>query len=97
MKTRSSALYCSSRLAVTGSTPRSTVTSIESGSVPGGSNRVMGTFTRRVYLSEHLDAEAIEAAYDNGVLGVRIPVLERAKPRKVEIHKPADTHKAIKS
>ncbi len=28
----------------------------------------MGTFTRRVYLSEHLDAEAIEAAYDNGVL-----------------------------
>jgi HSP20 family protein len=59
--------------------------------------RVMGTFTRRVYLSEHLDTEAIEAAYDNGVLGVRIPVLERAKPRKVEIHKTADTHKAIKS
>jgi HSP20 family protein len=59
--------------------------------------RVMGTFTRRVYLSEHLDAEAIEAAYDNGVLAVRIPVLERAKPRKVEIHKTTDTHKAIKS
>jgi HSP20 family protein len=59
--------------------------------------RVMGTFIRRVYLSEHLDAEAIEAAYNNGVLGVRIPVLERAKPRKVEIQKTADTHKAIKS
>jgi HSP20 family protein len=59
--------------------------------------RVMGTFTRRVYLSEHLDAEAIEAAYNNGVLGVRIPVLERAKPRKVEIQKTANTHKAIKS
>jgi HSP20 family protein len=59
--------------------------------------RVMGTFTRRVYLSEHLDAEAIEAAYNNGVLGVRIPVLERATPRKVEIQKTADTHKAIKS
>jgi HSP20 family protein len=59
--------------------------------------RVMGTFTRRVYLSEHLDAEAIEAAYDNGVLAVRIPVLERAKPRKVEIHKTTDAHKAIKS
>jgi HSP20 family protein len=59
--------------------------------------RMMGTFTRRVYLSEHLDAEAIEAAYNNGVLGVRIPVLERAKPRKVEIQKAADTHKAIKS
>lgn len=47
--------------------------------------RPMGTFTRRVYLSEHLDAEHIEAAYDNGVLAVRIPVLEPAKPRKIEI------------
>jgi HSP20 family protein len=47
--------------------------------------RVMGTFTRRVYLSEHLDADKIEAAYSNGVLTVRIPVMERAKPRKVEI------------
>jgi HSP20 family protein len=47
--------------------------------------RVMGTFTRRVYLSEHLDAEHIDAGYAGGVLTVRIPVLERAKPRKVEI------------
>jgi HSP20 family protein len=47
--------------------------------------RTMGTFTRRVYLSEHLDAEAIDAAYDNGVLAVRIPVLEQARPRKIEI------------
>jgi HSP20 family protein len=59
--------------------------------------RVMGTFIRRVCMSEHLDAEAIEAAYNNGVLAVRIPVLDRAKPRKIEIHKTADTHKAIKS
>jgi HSP20 family protein len=49
--------------------------------------RPMGTFTRRVYLSEHLDSEQIDAGYANGVLTVRIPVLERAKPRKVEIHK----------
>src|SRR5258708_31080919 len=56
--------------------------------------RVMGTFTRRVYLSEHLHAEAIEAAYNNGVLGARIPVLERATPRNVEIEKTAQTHKA---
>lgn len=47
--------------------------------------RTMGTFTRRVYLSEHLDADGIEAAYSNGVLAVRIPVLEKAKPRKVEV------------
>ncbi|TDD00740.1 Hsp20/alpha crystallin family protein [Nonomuraea deserti] len=49
--------------------------------------RPMGTFTRRVYLSEHLDSEEIDAGYANGVLTVRIPVLERARPRKVEIRR----------
>jgi HSP20 family protein len=47
--------------------------------------RPMGEFTRRVYLSEQLDAEHIEAAYDDGVLTVRVPALERAEPRKIEI------------
>ncbi|MEU8122106.1 Hsp20/alpha crystallin family protein [Spirillospora sp. NPDC049024] len=59
--------------------------------------RTMGSFTRRVYLSEHLDAEAIEAAYDNGVLAVRIPVLERARPRKVAVQQSGDGRKAIRS
>lgn len=58
--------------------------------------RVMGNFTRRVYLSEHLDAEAIEAAYTNGVLAVRIPVQEKAKARKVEVQRDTDTTKAIR-
>ncbi|MCK2217632.1 Hsp20/alpha crystallin family protein [Actinomadura sp. ATCC 31491] len=57
--------------------------------------RPMGTFTRRVYLSEHLDSERIDAGYANGVLTVRIPVLDRAKPRKVEIQR-GET-KAIKA
>jgi HSP20 family protein len=57
--------------------------------------RVMGSFTRRVYLSEHLDADGIEAAYDNGVLAVRIPVLEQAKPRKISIK--GGGRKAIKA
>ena len=47
--------------------------------------RTMGTFTRRLYLSKNLNADAVEAAYHNGVLEVRIPVLEQAKPRKVEV------------
>ena len=47
--------------------------------------RTMGTFTRRVRLSENVNADAVEASYDNGVLEVRIPVLEQAKPRKVEV------------
>jgi HSP20 family protein len=50
--------------------------------------RTRGTVTRRVYLSEKLDADAIEASYHNGVLEVRIPVLEQAKPRKIEISQP---------
>jgi HSP20 family protein len=59
--------------------------------------RPMGSFTRRVYLSEHLDSERIDAAYDNGVLAVRIPVLERARPRKVAVQQTGDGQKAIKS
>jgi len=50
--------------------------------------RAMGTFTRRVYLSDHLDTGTIEAAYNHGVLAVRIPVVEKAKPRKIEIQRP---------
>jgi HSP20 family protein len=52
--------------------------------------RPVGTFTRRVRLSERLNADAVAAAYSNGVLEVRIPVSEQAKPRKVEIRQ-ADT------
>src|SRR5580693_6071913 len=47
--------------------------------------RTFGTFTRRLNLSKNLNADAVEAAYNNGVLEVRIPVLEQAKPRKVEV------------
>jgi HSP20 family protein len=59
--------------------------------------RTMGTFTRRVRLSENLNAEAVEAGYSNGVLEVRIPVLEQAKPRKVEVRQadaPQEVHEA---
>jgi len=47
--------------------------------------RSMGKFTRRLYLSKNLNADAVEADYHNGVLEVRIPVLEQAQPRKVEV------------
>jgi HSP20 family protein len=52
--------------------------------------RTMGTFTRRLSLSKNLNADAIEAAYNNGVLEVRIPVLEQAKPRKIEVRQGDD-------
>lgn len=48
--------------------------------------RTQGTFSRQVLLGEALDSEHVDAHYDQGVLQVTIPVLEKAKPRKVEIH-----------
>ena len=56
------------------------------GENPYRRERVMGTFTRRVSLSDTIDAEKIDAGYTNGVLSVRLPLLEKAQPRKVEIH-----------
>ncbi len=47
--------------------------------------RVHGSFTRQLFLGETLDTEHIEANYVNGVLTVRIPVAETAKPRKVHV------------
>ena len=47
--------------------------------------RPAGAFTRQLFLGETLDAEHIQAACDNGVLTITIPVAEKAKPRKVEI------------
>ena len=57
--------------------------------------RTMGTVTRRVRLSENLNADAVEAAYNNGVLEVRIPVLEQAKPRKVEVRQGDEQHQEL--
>ena len=50
------------------------------------SERFAGTYRRQVALGDGVDTERISAAYDNGVLSVTIPLAERAKPRKVEIH-----------
>ena len=49
------------------------------------SERPQGAFTRRVTLGEGLDADHVEASYEAGVLTVRLPVAEQARPRKVEI------------
>ncbi|MFF8232374.1 Hsp20/alpha crystallin family protein [Streptomyces caelestis] len=47
--------------------------------------RPTGRFTRRLTLSDALDSETAEAAYDNGVLTLRIPLAAHAKPRKIAI------------
>jgi HSP20 family protein len=47
--------------------------------------RPQGRYERKLYLSDNLDTDAIEAHYDRGVLSLRIPVSQAAKPRKVQI------------
>ena len=47
--------------------------------------RPQGTFSRQLFLSEGLDADRIEADYENGVLTLQIPLAERAKPKRIEV------------
>jgi HSP20 family protein len=49
------------------------------------SERPLGVFSRQVVLADTLDTEHIKAEYDAGVLTLRIPIAERAKPRKIAI------------
>jgi HSP20 family protein len=49
------------------------------------SERPQGTFTRQVVLGDNLDTDHIDAGYEAGVLRLRIPIAEQAKPRKIEI------------
>ncbi|OBF17803.1 hypothetical protein A5725_22915 [Mycobacterium kubicae] len=55
--------------------------------------RPRGVFSRQLVLGENLDTEKINASYDGGVLRLRIPVAEKAKPRKISIAR--NGHKAI--
>lgn len=48
-------------------------------------DRAQGRFRRQVHLGDGLDAEHIEADYTDGVLTLRIPVAETAKPRKISV------------
>ncbi|MFI9103337.1 Hsp20/alpha crystallin family protein [Streptomyces fildesensis] len=54
------------------------------------SERPLGVFSRQVMLADTLDTEHIQAEYDAGVLTLRIPIAERAKPRKVSIGRAED-------
>ena len=58
--------------------------------------RPRGVFSRHVVLGEALDTSKIGAAYADGVLTLRIPIAEQAKPRKISVvHSDADNRQAI--
>jgi HSP20 family protein len=47
--------------------------------------RAFGAFSRTLQLPRGIDPEAVTAAFDRGVLEVRIPKPEERKPRRIEI------------
>jgi HSP20 family protein len=64
--------------------------------------RFFGSYRRQLSLGEGIDASAIAATYENGVLSVAIPLAERAKPRKIDIahggdQKSIQTHTTVES
>jgi HSP20 family protein len=47
--------------------------------------RPTGHFSRQIFLGDTLDTDRISASYDAGVLTLRVPVAEQAKPRKISV------------
>ncbi len=48
--------------------------------------RFDGEISRRVRVPEWVDADAVSADYTDGVLSVRLPLAERAKPRTISVN-----------
>ncbi|HVL82743.1 MAG TPA: Hsp20/alpha crystallin family protein [Pseudonocardia sp.] len=57
--------------------------------------RPLGVFSRQLFLGDTLDADHAHAHYDAGVLTLRIPIAEKAKPRRITIDGAADDRKQI--
>jgi HSP20 family protein len=47
--------------------------------------RSFGAFSRSLTLPQGIDADAVTASFDRGVLEIRIPKPEQRKPRRIEI------------
>lgn len=47
--------------------------------------RTYGTFTRTFTLPTQVDAEKVQAAFENGILTITVPKAEQAKPRRIAI------------
>lgn len=47
--------------------------------------RTYGAFSRAFALPQQVNAEGVQAAFENGVLTITVPKAEQAKPRKISI------------
>jgi HSP20 family protein len=59
--------------------------------------RPLGVFSRQLFLGDTLDTDNVKAEYDAGVLTLRIPIAEKAKPRRIEITSGTTDRKQIKA
>jgi HSP20 family protein len=59
--------------------------------------RIYGMFERAFVLPNTADAERIEAQYENGVLTVSIPKVERARPREIRVNSSASGASQVKT
>ncbi|MEO8887791.1 MAG: Hsp20 family protein [Jatrophihabitantaceae bacterium] len=57
--------------------------------------RARGVFSPQLILGDNLDTEHIDASYDAGVLTLKIPVAEKAKPRKISITSKGEDRRTI--
>ena len=57
--------------------------------------RSFGAFQRQLTLPEGVDADAVSAEFDRGVLIVRVPKPERVKPRRIAISSGSDGHEPL--
>ncbi len=57
--------------------------------------RPLGVFSRQLFLGDTLDTQHIDASYEAGVLTLRIPIAEKAKPRKIRIASADSGHTQI--
>lgn len=54
--------------------------------------RRFGSFSRTVGLPQGVSADAIAASYENGVLEIRVPKPEQAKPKRIAVNVAGSTH-----
>ena len=70
------------RLSISGERPAPD----EAGAVWVRQERPHGTFSRELTLPVLVDADKVQAAYENGVLKLTLPKSEAAKPRKITVN-----------
>jgi HSP20 family protein len=59
------------------------------------SERPRGVFSRQLVLGDNLDTDKIVAEYSTGVLTLKIPVAEKAKPRKIAVNSSGAVHEVV--